>query len=277
MTSYNRANYITEAIESVLSSTYSNFELIIVDDNSEDQTFSLAKKYASYDSRIKVYKNDSNLGDYPNRNLSITYANGDLLLFVDSDDSIASNSLEYIVTAFAKNNTAQHSAIYYFDDIKEPLLYSSFNAIREHLNGKNILSGGPGSRVFRRNFITSLGGYPEKYGPANDMYFNLQSTASSNILFLPYNYLYYRQHNQQENKNKKGYLFNNYLYFNDAILQLNLPLNKLEKKRLISKNKKRFFVNLLIYMFFTFDIRGGIEVLLKTNLTLIDFRKAIFS
>ena len=76
MTSYNRENYIAEAIESVLASTYKNFELIIVDDRSKDRTVEIARSYESKDDRVKVYINEKNLGDYPNRNKAASYAKG---------------------------------------------------------------------------------------------------------------------------------------------------------------------------------------------------------
>jgi glycosyltransferase involved in cell wall biosynthesis len=74
MTSFNREKYIAEAIESVLASTYKDFELIIVDDVSTDATVAIAEKYAKQDGRIKVYKNQNNLGDYKNRNRAASYA-----------------------------------------------------------------------------------------------------------------------------------------------------------------------------------------------------------
>ena len=58
MTAYNREKYISEAIESVLASTYTNFELIIVDDCSTDNTLAIAKSYEKNDARIKVYLNE---------------------------------------------------------------------------------------------------------------------------------------------------------------------------------------------------------------------------
>ena len=61
MTSYNREKYIAQAIESVLASTYKDFELIIVDDCSKDNTVGIAKKYEELDSRVKVYVNEFNL------------------------------------------------------------------------------------------------------------------------------------------------------------------------------------------------------------------------
>ena len=68
MTSYNREKYITEAMESVLNSTYANFELIIVDDGSTDKTVAIANEYEKKDKRVKVHTNEKNLGQFQNRN-----------------------------------------------------------------------------------------------------------------------------------------------------------------------------------------------------------------
>src|SRR5436853_5775843 len=97
MTAYNREQFIGEAIESVLSSTYKNFELIIVDDCSGDSTVSIAKDYGRKDSRIKVYVNEKNLGDYQNRNKAATYASGKYLKYADSDDKLFPDGLNYCV------------------------------------------------------------------------------------------------------------------------------------------------------------------------------------
>ncbi|RZK18039.1 MAG: glycosyltransferase family 2 protein, partial [Flavobacterium sp.] len=66
MTTYNREKFITESIESVLFSSYTNFELIIVDDASTDQTAIIAQRYAAKDNRVRLIVNESNIGDYPN-------------------------------------------------------------------------------------------------------------------------------------------------------------------------------------------------------------------
>ena len=58
MTAYNREKYIAAAIESVLASTLTDFELIIVDDGSRDRTVEIAKTYAAKDTRIKLYVNE---------------------------------------------------------------------------------------------------------------------------------------------------------------------------------------------------------------------------
>ena len=88
MTCFNRENYISESIQSVLDSSYSNFELIIVDDCSMDNSFNIANEFAIKDNRIKVFKNSKNLGDYGNRNNAVKKSNYDFFTFVDSDDLI---------------------------------------------------------------------------------------------------------------------------------------------------------------------------------------------
>src|SRR5687768_8103613 len=97
MTVFNRENYLKEAIESVLDSTFTNFELIIVDDCSTDNSVAIAKKYAANDQRIRVYVNEQNLGDYPNRNKAAGYATGKYLKYVDSDDKIFPHTLEVMI------------------------------------------------------------------------------------------------------------------------------------------------------------------------------------
>src|ERR1700753_1799917 len=97
MTAYNRAEYIGQAIESVLASTHANFELIIVDDGSKDDTLAAARSWAAKDNRIKVYLNEQNLGDYPNRNRAASYATGKYIKYLDSDDLLYPHCLQVMV------------------------------------------------------------------------------------------------------------------------------------------------------------------------------------
>jgi glycosyltransferase involved in cell wall biosynthesis len=102
MTAYNRERYISEAIESVLNQSYKNFELIIVDDCSSDKTVEIAKQFELKDSRVKVYINNINLGDYPNRNKVASYATGKYLKYLDSDDVMYSYCLDVMVSAMER-------------------------------------------------------------------------------------------------------------------------------------------------------------------------------
>ena len=77
-TVYNREKYLVACMDSVLASSYQDWELIIVDDVSTDTSLAIAKSYEKKDARIKVYVNDKNLGDYPNRNKAASYAKGQI-------------------------------------------------------------------------------------------------------------------------------------------------------------------------------------------------------
>lgn len=80
---------------SALNQTYFDFELIIVDDNSKDNTWQIIDSYT--DGRIKRYRNEVNIGEYANRNKAISLARGEYLIFIDADDVVYSNGLEFMM------------------------------------------------------------------------------------------------------------------------------------------------------------------------------------
>ncbi len=86
MPAYNASRFIVEAVRSVLDQGYPDWELIIVDDCSTDETFALAQQLASQDGRIRVFQNAANLGPGPTRNTALAAARGRFIAFLDSDD-----------------------------------------------------------------------------------------------------------------------------------------------------------------------------------------------
>lgn len=92
MPSYNRENTIAESIKSVLAQTYSDFELIIVDDGSSDGTVKVINSFK--DKRIKLIALKENLGANKARNIGIEHASGEYIAFLDSDDCWRRNKLE---------------------------------------------------------------------------------------------------------------------------------------------------------------------------------------
>lgn len=86
MPSFNSKDHIFKAINSVLMQTYSNWELLITDDCSNDGTFEEISKYVQDESRIKICRLDENSGPAAARNSSITLAKGRYIAFLDSDD-----------------------------------------------------------------------------------------------------------------------------------------------------------------------------------------------
>ena len=86
MPSYNAENYIKEAIESVLSQSVTDFELLVIDDCSTDGTTKVVNSFAQQDPRVKLLVNEKNLGAGRTRNRGLGLFKGEYILFLDSDD-----------------------------------------------------------------------------------------------------------------------------------------------------------------------------------------------
>ena len=91
---YNCAEYIGDSIRSVQAQTYTDWELIIADDNSKDDTVRIVKKFADADSRIVLIESQENLGPAGARNKAIEAASGTYMAFLDSDDICTPKSLK---------------------------------------------------------------------------------------------------------------------------------------------------------------------------------------
>ncbi|MCD9575265.1 glycosyltransferase family 2 protein [Flavobacterium soyae] len=102
MPAYNVAKYIQASIDTVLNQTYTNWELIIVDDGSIDDTAKICKKYLDTDNRIKyIYQNNAKQAKA--RNNGIQIAKGDIIAFLDADDLWLPNKLELSLSHFDLN------------------------------------------------------------------------------------------------------------------------------------------------------------------------------
>jgi len=92
--SYNSSSFIAETIESILSQTYLNWELLITDDCSTDRSVEIIERYIQRDSRIKLFRLEKNCGAGVCRNRSISEAKGRFIAFCDSDDRWCPEKLE---------------------------------------------------------------------------------------------------------------------------------------------------------------------------------------
>ncbi|MCU7940171.1 MAG: glycosyltransferase, partial [gamma proteobacterium symbiont of Bathyaustriella thionipta] len=96
---YNSNKTIRQMMDSVLAQTYDNWELIIADDLSTDQSVKLVEEYVKKDPRIKLLRTKINTGTAESRNRSISEAKGDYIAFLDSDDTWSSEKLSLQVKA----------------------------------------------------------------------------------------------------------------------------------------------------------------------------------
>jgi glycosyltransferase involved in cell wall biosynthesis len=254
MTAYNREKYIADAIESVLASTYQYFELIIVDDCSQDRTIEIAKKYENQDSRVKVYVNEKNLGDYPNRNKAASYAIGKYIKYLDSDDIMYPNCLSVMVNAMEKFP----DAAYGLSSIGQancpyPICISPKETYWQHFNGFGHFDRAPGSSIINREVFIRNGGYViPKYAGDTEFWFRL--AQSYNLVLFQRDLVWDRRHSESESNNEikdKGIFKLRKKIVNEMLSNRNCPLDLSQIKIIKKMNKDKYLSNVIrkIYEF----------------------------
>ena len=134
---YNDEKYIGEAIESVLSQSYQNWELFVVDDCSTDNSAKIIHSYCEKDPRIRYYKTDAPTGSpVVPRNIAIEKANGRLIAFLDSDDVWFPTKLEQQIKLFSDEKTA--------------VVFSNHEKINEQGERKNRVVIAPQTITYKR-------------------------------------------------------------------------------------------------------------------------------
>src|SRR5450631_1193388 len=94
---YNGSKYLGNCLDSILSQTFNDFEVLIVDDLSSDNTFDIAMAYAERDKRFKLFQNTVNLGLVGNWNQCVELAGGEWIKFVFQDDVLAPECIEKLL------------------------------------------------------------------------------------------------------------------------------------------------------------------------------------
>ena len=119
---YNVEKYLSRCVDSILAQTFRDFELILVDDGSTDNSAEICNKYAAKDSRIKVIHKE-NGGQSSARNNGLEIAIGKYIGFVDSDDWISTDCFEYLYTLIEKFNADAVSADFVFAYENKPVAF----------------------------------------------------------------------------------------------------------------------------------------------------------
>lgn len=101
---YNSARYITECIESLLQQTYKNYEILLVDDCSTDESLQICKDRAKSNPSISIIHLKKNGGVSIARNIGVRYAKGEYITFVDSDDYVANDFIEKLLSPLSTMN-----------------------------------------------------------------------------------------------------------------------------------------------------------------------------
>jgi glycosyltransferase involved in cell wall biosynthesis len=185
---YNRENYITRSIDSVLKQSFDNWELIIIDDGSSDNTGTLVSDYLSNDERI-FYLKKNNSGVPISRNVGIKLSSGTYLTFIDSDDEYKYNHLESRINELEKDKSIDclHGGL----EIKgDPFVIDKNDRSKKIHISECIVCG---TLFGKRDVFLKTGGFKDlSYSAESEFY----ERAIKNFTFKKFDlptYIYYRQ------------------------------------------------------------------------------------
>lgn len=197
---YNSEKYLDDAIKSILNQTFSDFELIIIDDNSTDDSWNIIQKYAKKDKRIKSFRNEENMGCTKSLNQGLKQAKGKYIARMDSDDVSMPKRFEEQIKAL-KDYDVIGSNIIFFDDKGKKLGKRKYsNDIDKIIREESPLAHP--STMFKRSLLKNKY-YDERFETAQDyalwIRFYLQG---ANFFIIQKELLLYRLH-PTASKNRK--------------------------------------------------------------------------
>lgn len=160
---YNVEKYLDKCIQSIVNQTYKNLEIILVDDGSTDSTPAICDKWKEHDSRISViHKENTGAGD--TRNVGFTYANGEWVAYIDSDDYLNENLFEYLLSLADDETdlvecrlveTPDDNVDWSFDEKASIITCDAEKALEYHIND-GIFRQTPPNKIYRKRVVEGI-------------------------------------------------------------------------------------------------------------------------
>lgn len=203
---FNYGEFISEAIQSVLSQSFSDFELIVVDNASTDATADLMETFARSDPRIRFYRNAENVGIVKNFNRALEYATGDYVKVLCADDLLAPSALERSLALIQSDPVVSlvTTGRLLVDFRLQPIGYSSYCSKEGSIDGGKVIDrclfgtnyvGEPSAVLFRRRQVAQ--GFDENYPHLLDMAMWFHLLEQGRLACVPEPLTYIRQHARQ--------------------------------------------------------------------------------
>jgi len=178
MCARNAEKYIGNCIGSLLNQTFQNFEIVLVDDMSSDNTANIIKKFN--DKRIRYIRNKEWLKIAKSRNKGLEYAKGKYIFFTDADCTASPNWIEEGLRYLEhKNCIGVEGKIIYVSEDYEPTFSDH---LMENTFGAQFMTG---NEAYTRSAVLAAGGFDEKMGPLADRDFGLTVMKYGKIRFNP--------------------------------------------------------------------------------------------
>jgi glycosyltransferase involved in cell wall biosynthesis len=171
---YNRDGVLKRAIDSIISQTFQDWELILVDDCSNDNTYDIIKSYSVNNEHIRYHKLERNSGANAARNKGVKLANAEIISFLDSDDEMHPNNLQ---KQYEKFSTSAGLALcyvgvdYYFENTKVSEVHQRMRGSLEEYLFANLKGLGSSTSGFsiRKEVIEKVGGFDESMASQQDL------------------------------------------------------------------------------------------------------------
>jgi glycosyltransferase involved in cell wall biosynthesis len=246
MTAFNREKYIGAAIESVLASGYKNFELIITDDGSKDDTLRIAERYTAGDPRVRVHRNPTNLGDYPNRNQAAAYATGKYIKYVDADDYLYPWGLGLLVSMMEEFPDAGWGlcSLLQVPERPYPFLLHPKEAYWHHYAGPGLFHKAPLSAIIKRDAFWEAGGFsPSRMVGDFEMWHRLALRFP--VVLMPDGIVWYREHSEQEMGSHRMFILEYERIRMQYLHHADCPLEGEQVKEIIRK-RRRFLMRCVL-------------------------------
>lgn len=186
---YNGQKTMHTATDSVLNQSYKDIQLIIVDDGSTDHSLQIIQQYADSDSRIK-YVTQNNRGQAAARNAGLKHAQGDFILFVDSDDSLVMSAVEELVSCIESTPRASFVLFGFNVYVGDRLLrtpnpgggyYTPSDGYRAFLPVEKLMAS-PCNKLYRRDYIIRM--FDESLAFGEDAVFNYSNLEADTEISL---------------------------------------------------------------------------------------------
>ena len=246
---YNTAVYLPACIDSILAQSYTDFELILVDDGSTDDSLQVCETYAARDARIRVL-HQQNAGVSAARNLGVEQAQGDWLCYVDSDDVVLPAYLQDMLAVADSEDCLVMGNI--SDSRMKGLITSDVvlegEAMVRYMLSHNILNlSGPVAKLYNRATLVKYGiRFPQDIHYGEDMLYFLQYLNHIGRVAFRQSELY--QVTMREGSLSRGYypFESEYACFETCLSEMTtfasrLPLSDAEKTAIVWRNRTAHF------------------------------------
>lgn len=269
---YNSMPYVITAIDSILASTYKNIEIIICDDCSTDGTWEAIQSYQ--DDRIIKKRNETNLGEYSNRNQCIEIGTGEYLIFIDGDDYLYPHGIETILKIIGNNYDFGFAVMRpYHNKIIYPAYITPRQIYLSEFLGDGLINVAFTHTIFKLSILKENKLSTEFI--AGDTYIRLSIGKHHNCLLINDNLGWWRNRKGQAYEKLKYNYYKDFFLMTEKLFSNYCPLSDHEKRLAINNIKILYFKTLLMQVR-AINIAGFFETINRTPFSILQLYKGLF-